>query len=272
MPATRLPPSTGAYSLESPLGHRHRILYSDRKRLLGSGYTLSDLLQCTLLGVQEHAATRIVGIYSGSRSIMLVSLFSRAILARPDTRRQDFLTATLCSRPLHRRPPFIPDRYSQIRQLGHRHHFENGGIQRADTRVARSGGVPHPRAFSFPPLFMPHPPYPLRPSEKKTERAHRDSPSTQRATALRRMYGLLINPSVLAMTEDVNLTGAQLKVVRDEGSGPGKLPPASFLAKFPGAYSPKDPGLTVNLYTENAPSVTTYEVPGPRESSFRKCL
>ncbi|TEB37005.1 cellulose-growth-specific protein [Coprinellus micaceus] len=56
---------------------------------------------------------------------------------------------------------------------------------------------------------------------------------------------------------------AQLKVFREPGSGPGKLPPSSFLTKFPGAYNPSDPGLNVNLYTPEAPTVTTYQIPGP---------
>ncbi|KAL0567666.1 Esterase/lipase/thioesterase [Marasmius crinis-equi] len=52
---------------------------------------------------------------------------------------------------------------------------------------------------------------------------------------------------------------AQLQV-----TGGGSTAPASnILVSFPGAYSNSDPGLTVNLYTQEAMTQTTYVIPGP---------
>ncbi|KAJ2933534.1 hypothetical protein H1R20_g3547, partial [Candolleomyces eurysporus] len=52
---------------------------------------------------------------------------------------------------------------------------------------------------------------------------------------------------------------AQLKVV----GGRGKLPSDEYLVSFPGAYKASDPGLNVDLYSPEAPTITTYELPGP---------
>ncbi|KAK7464159.1 Esterase/lipase/thioesterase [Stygiomarasmius scandens] len=47
-------------------------------------------------------------------------------------------------------------------------------------------------------------------------------------------------------------------------TGGGSLAPSSAeLVKFPGAYSNTDPGLTVDLYTNEAQTETTYVIPGP---------
>ncbi|PFH48799.1 carbohydrate-binding module family 1 protein [Amanita thiersii Skay4041] len=45
--------------------------------------------------------------------------------------------------------------------------------------------------------------------------------------------------------------------------GGSKAPLASELVSFPGGYSPSDPGLTVNLYTQEAQVTTFYPIPGP---------
>ncbi|KAJ2933532.1 hypothetical protein H1R20_g3553, partial [Candolleomyces eurysporus] len=52
---------------------------------------------------------------------------------------------------------------------------------------------------------------------------------------------------------------AQLKVV----GGGGKLPLDEYLVSFPGAYKASDPGFNVDLYSPEAPTITTYELPGP---------
>ncbi|RXW20480.1 hypothetical protein EST38_g5378 [Candolleomyces aberdarensis] len=52
---------------------------------------------------------------------------------------------------------------------------------------------------------------------------------------------------------------AQLKVV----GGGGKLPSDEYLVSFPGAYKASDPGFNVDLYSPEAPTITTYELPGP---------
>ncbi|KAF6755390.1 glycoside hydrolase [Ephemerocybe angulata] len=47
-------------------------------------------------------------------------------------------------------------------------------------------------------------------------------------------------------------------------SGGGSAnPPARFKTKFPGGYSMNDPGVKVDIYSAQAPSITTYQVPGP---------
>ncbi|KAI0029608.1 cellulose-growth-specific protein [Vararia minispora EC-137] len=47
-------------------------------------------------------------------------------------------------------------------------------------------------------------------------------------------------------------------------TGGGSLAPTSAeLVTFPGAYSNSDPGLTVNLYTQQALTETYYSIPGP---------
>ncbi|KAI0755988.1 glycosyl hydrolase family 61-domain-containing protein [Irpex lacteus] len=47
-------------------------------------------------------------------------------------------------------------------------------------------------------------------------------------------------------------------------TGGGSLAPIdSELVTFPGGYSNSDPGLTVNLYTNDAKTQTTYPIPGP---------
>ncbi|KAF9555146.1 cellulose-growth-specific protein [Agrocybe pediades] len=46
------------------------------------------------------------------------------------------------------------------------------------------------------------------------------------------------------------------------GSG-NKTPSGSYLASFPGAYKQNDPGVNVNIYTQEAQTITTYKVPGP---------
>jgi len=52
---------------------------------------------------------------------------------------------------------------------------------------------------------------------------------------------------------------AQLQI-----TGGGSLQPTSAqLVSFPGAYSNSDPGLTVNLYTQEAMTQTNYKIPGP---------
>ncbi|KAG7090546.1 Esterase/lipase/thioesterase [Marasmius oreades] len=52
---------------------------------------------------------------------------------------------------------------------------------------------------------------------------------------------------------------AQLQI-----TGGGNVSPSSSqLVSFPGAYSNSDPGLTVNLYTNEAMTQTTYIIPGP---------
>nr|Q00023.1 RecName: Full=Cellulose-growth-specific protein; Flags: Precursor [Agaricus bisporus]AAA53434.1 cellulose-growth-specific protein [Agaricus bisporus] len=45
--------------------------------------------------------------------------------------------------------------------------------------------------------------------------------------------------------------------------GGNRAPTSSELVSFPGGYSNSDPGLTVNLYTQEAMTDTTYIVPGP---------
>lgn len=45
--------------------------------------------------------------------------------------------------------------------------------------------------------------------------------------------------------------------------GGSRQPTADELVSFPGAYSASDPGLTVNLYTNDALTETTYIIPGP---------
>jgi hypothetical protein len=45
--------------------------------------------------------------------------------------------------------------------------------------------------------------------------------------------------------------------------GGNVAPTSSQLVSFPGAYSNSDPGLTVNLYTQEALTDTTYIIPGP---------
>ncbi|KAF9261528.1 cellulose-growth-specific protein [Marasmius fiardii PR-910] len=52
---------------------------------------------------------------------------------------------------------------------------------------------------------------------------------------------------------------AQLQVT----GGGNVAPSSSILVSFPGAYSNSDPGLTTNLYTQEAMSQTTYQIPGP---------
>ncbi|TDL23027.1 cellulose-growth-specific protein [Rickenella mellea] len=52
---------------------------------------------------------------------------------------------------------------------------------------------------------------------------------------------------------------AQLSIT----NGGTRAPAASELVTFPGAYSNTDPGLTVNLYTQEAQTDTTYVIPGP---------
>ncbi|KAF9479474.1 hypothetical protein BDN70DRAFT_878751 [Pholiota conissans] len=47
-------------------------------------------------------------------------------------------------------------------------------------------------------------------------------------------------------------------------TGGGSLAPTSAeLVTFPGGYSNSDPGLTVNIYTNEAQTMTTYPIPGP---------
>ncbi|KAJ3902797.1 glycosyl hydrolase family 61-domain-containing protein [Lentinula edodes] len=47
-------------------------------------------------------------------------------------------------------------------------------------------------------------------------------------------------------------------------TGGGSLAPtAAELVKFPGAYSNTDPGLTVDIYSNEAQTETTYPIPGP---------
>ncbi|KAF6755433.1 hypothetical protein DFP72DRAFT_896874 [Ephemerocybe angulata] len=45
------------------------------------------------------------------------------------------------------------------------------------------------------------------------------------------------------------------------GGSPNSL--ARFNTKFPGGYSMSDPGVNVDIYSAQAPSITTYQVPGP---------
>ncbi|THU99840.1 hypothetical protein K435DRAFT_936893 [Dendrothele bispora CBS 962.96] len=45
--------------------------------------------------------------------------------------------------------------------------------------------------------------------------------------------------------------------------GGSRAPTSAELVKFPGGYSNSDPGLTVNLYTNEAQTETTYIIPGP---------
>ncbi|KAJ8508420.1 hypothetical protein ONZ45_g9301 [Pleurotus djamor] len=45
--------------------------------------------------------------------------------------------------------------------------------------------------------------------------------------------------------------------------GGNRAPTAAELVSFPGAYSLSDPGLTTNLYTNDALTQTTYIIPGP---------
>jgi cellulase len=52
---------------------------------------------------------------------------------------------------------------------------------------------------------------------------------------------------------------AQLNII----NGGSLAPTASELVKFPGAYSDSDPGLSVNLYSNDAKTQTTYQIPGP---------
>jgi cellulase len=47
-------------------------------------------------------------------------------------------------------------------------------------------------------------------------------------------------------------------------TGGGSLAPTSAqLVTFPGGYSNSDPGLTINIYTNEAQTMTTYPIPGP---------
>ncbi|TFK27937.1 hypothetical protein FA15DRAFT_701531 [Coprinopsis marcescibilis] len=46
--------------------------------------------------------------------------------------------------------------------------------------------------------------------------------------------------------------------------GGGQTPSSEYLAKFPGAYSMSDPGVRVDIYSQNAPNIVTYQVPGPK--------
>ncbi|KAF8663689.1 hypothetical protein AX16_000864 [Volvariella volvacea WC 439] len=46
-------------------------------------------------------------------------------------------------------------------------------------------------------------------------------------------------------------------------NGGSRAPLASELVSFPGGYSNSDPGLTVNLYTQEAQRQTYYPIPGP---------
>jgi len=45
--------------------------------------------------------------------------------------------------------------------------------------------------------------------------------------------------------------------------GSGSLPGSGYTVKFPGGYSMSDPGVRVDIYSAQAPSITTYKVPGP---------
>ncbi|KAJ2924812.1 hypothetical protein H1R20_g12294, partial [Candolleomyces eurysporus] len=45
--------------------------------------------------------------------------------------------------------------------------------------------------------------------------------------------------------------------------GGGVNPPSRFKVRFPGAYSMTDPGVRVDIYSQQAPSITTYQIPGP---------
>ncbi|EAU83203.1 cellulose-growth-specific protein [Coprinopsis cinerea okayama7 len=45
--------------------------------------------------------------------------------------------------------------------------------------------------------------------------------------------------------------------------GGGKLPSGQYLTRFPGAYSMSDPGVRVDIYSQNAPNIFEYKVPGP---------
>ncbi|KAF9462848.1 cellulose-growth-specific protein [Collybia nuda] len=52
---------------------------------------------------------------------------------------------------------------------------------------------------------------------------------------------------------------AQLQIT----GGGSRAPTSSELVSFPGGYKNTDPGLTVNLYTQEAMTQTTYIIPGP---------
>jgi cellulase len=52
---------------------------------------------------------------------------------------------------------------------------------------------------------------------------------------------------------------AQINII----NGGSLAPTSSELVKFPGAYSNSDPGLTTNLYSTQAQTQTTYQIPGP---------
>ncbi|KAJ8089015.1 Esterase/lipase/thioesterase [Marasmius tenuissimus] len=52
---------------------------------------------------------------------------------------------------------------------------------------------------------------------------------------------------------------AQLQVT----GGGSQAPSSSILVSFPGAYKNTDPGVNINLYTQEAMSQTTYVIPGP---------
>ncbi|KAJ3545785.1 hypothetical protein NMY22_g2296 [Coprinellus aureogranulatus] len=45
--------------------------------------------------------------------------------------------------------------------------------------------------------------------------------------------------------------------------GGGVNPPSKYTVRFPGGYSMNDPGVRVDIYSAQAPSITTYKVPGP---------
>ncbi|KAH7099342.1 cellulose-growth-specific protein [Auriculariales sp. MPI-PUGE-AT-0066] len=46
-------------------------------------------------------------------------------------------------------------------------------------------------------------------------------------------------------------------------NGGGETPSSEYLVKFPGAYSPGDPSLDIDIYAEPTSSETSYKVPGP---------
>ena len=48
------------------------------------------------------------------------------------------------------------------------------------------------------------------------------------------------------------------------GSGTAQ-PSGEYLVKFPGAYKQNDPGVMVDIYSSQAPSITTYTIPGPKK-------
>ncbi|KAF7317571.1 hypothetical protein MKEN_00844100 [Mycena kentingensis (nom. inval.)] len=54
---------------------------------------------------------------------------------------------------------------------------------------------------------------------------------------------------------------AQIQI--SAGPVPSVAPTAAQLVTFPGGYSNSDPGLTTNLYSNEAQTTTTYPIPGP---------